>query len=71
MKIPRHSYRCPLDRLQPRQTDTERIKRDGWKDEHILVIAEHDSRLDPFEREVVRRIGERLYGESDSGDRHG
>jgi hypothetical protein len=31
------------------------------------VVSEQDDRLDFVEREIVRRIGERLYG----GKRHG
>ena len=38
------------------------MKRNGWRDQHILVVNESDERLDFIEREIVRRIGERLYG---------
>jgi len=71
MKIPKNPYRCPLGRFQPEVTDLEAVKRSGWQGEHILVVAEHDGRLDAFEREVIRRIGNRLYGNPTSGDRHG
>jgi hypothetical protein len=47
--------------------DVEAIKRDGWKEQRILVISENDTRLDFVEREFIRRIGNRLYG----GKRHG
>ena len=67
MKIPAQQYRCPLGRLQPQTTDLETIKRQGWRDQQILVVSEEDKRLDFVEREFVRRIGERLYG----GKRHG
>ena len=67
MKIPEHRYRCPLGRLQPQSTDLEVVKRLGWQQEHILVVKEDDERLDFVEKEIVRRIGERLYG----GKRHG
>lgn len=67
MKIPAQQYRCPLGRLQPQSTDLETIKQTGWRDQHILVVSEQDARLDFVEREIVRRIGERLYG----GKRHG
>lgn len=66
MKIPAQQYRCPLGRLQPQTTDLEAIKQTGWRDQHILVVSEEDTRLDFVEREFVRRIGERLYG----GKRH-
>ena len=46
-----------------------RAKRYGWRDQHILVVNAADERLDFIEREFVRRIGERLYGQG--GARHG
>ena len=67
MKVPTPQYRCPLGRLQPDTTDLDAMKRNGWRDQHILVVNESDERLDFIEREIVRRIGERLYG----GPRHG
>ena len=63
-------YRCPLGRTTQR-TDPDSIKREGWRDQHILVVAENDDRLDIVEREIVRRIGNRLYGGGTKGDRHG
>jgi hypothetical protein len=54
--------------------DVEAVKRQGWRKEHILVVNERDERLDFVEREFIRRIGERLYGDrrhSDGGKRHG
>ena len=69
MKVPTPQYRCPLGRLQPDTTDLDAMKRNGWRDQHILVVNESDERLDFIEREIVRRIGERLYGLG--GTRHG
>ena len=68
MKVPTPQYRCPLGRLQPDTTDLDAMKRNGWRDQHILVVNESDERLDFVEREFVRRIGERLYGKG--GLRH-
>ncbi len=59
------SYRCPLARLQPERPDPEKIKRDGWREQGILVVAVDDWRLDIVEREFVRQIGEHLYGRRD------
>jgi hypothetical protein len=67
MKVPTPRYRCPLGSLQLQVTDLDAIKERGWRDQHILVVNASDERLDFIEREVVRRIGERLYG----GPRHG
>ncbi|SFM13447.1 hypothetical protein [Nitrosomonas communis] len=63
MKIPQQHYRCPLGRLQPRATNLEAIKQSGWRDQYILVVSADDDRLDWMERELLKRIGERLYGE--------
>ena len=70
MKIPTPSYRSPLGRLQPDpRPDPEEIKRDGWRGQGILVVSPDDERLDWIERELLRQIGERLYG--GKGRRHG
>lgn len=66
MRIPSYRYRCPLGRFDERD-DPEDIKRQGWREQHILVVAENDARLDFVERELIRRIGERLYGEKRRG----
>ena len=68
MKIPQHPYRCALARLIPEPVDTEAVKREGWREQHILVVNQTDARLDNVEREWVRRLGERLYGTG--GTRH-
>ncbi len=62
MRAPKFTYRSPLGRLQAERVDVETVKQRGWREEHILVVSEADARLDFLEREVIRRIGERLYG---------
>lgn len=70
MKIPAQPYRCPLGTLQGEaRPDPEEIKREGWQDQHILVVSPEDARLDWMERELLRRIGDRLYGRKEH--RHG
>lgn len=69
MKIPTPTYRCPLGRIQSEPSDLEAMKQRGWRDQHILVVNASDDRLDFIEREFVRRIGERLYGQG--GVHHG
>ena len=70
MKVPTPAYRCALTRLQPDpRPDPEQIKREGWRDQQILVISPDDTRLDWVERELLRRIGDRLYGPKER--RHG
>lgn len=67
MRIPARHYRCPLGRLQPAVTDLEAVKQEGWRAQRILVVSAQDERLDFVEREFVRRLGERLYGEKRRG----
>lgn len=40
----------------------DRVKRSGWHDQHILVVDADDERLSWPERELVRQLGEKLYG---------
>ncbi len=53
--------RCALaafgDRASP-----EFVKRNGWRDQKILVVSADDDRLTWPEREFIRQIGEKLYG---------
>jgi hypothetical protein len=67
MKISTPRYHCPLGRLLPDTTDPEAVKRDGWQAQHILVVSIEDGRLDWTERELIRRIGQRLYGRPSDG----
>ena len=63
MKIPPARYPSPLGRMQATPTDVEATKRQGWREQHILVISDEDERLDFLERQLIRSIGERLYGQ--------
>ena len=67
MKIPPARYPSPLGRMQATPMDVEATKRQGWREQHILVISDQDERLDFLEREFIKRIGERLYG---AGGKH-
>lgn len=40
----------------------EQVKRDGWRDHNILVVSPDDQRLTWPERELVRQLGDKLYG---------
>jgi len=55
-----------LGNLQPKVTNLDGIKQRGWQNDHILVVSAADERLNFMEREFVRRLGERLYGRSES-----
>jgi hypothetical protein len=41
----------------------EHIKRDGWREQNILVVSADDDRLTWPERKLVRQLGEKLYGQ--------
>jgi hypothetical protein len=56
--------------MQATPMDVEAAKRQGWREQHILVISEEDERLDFLERQLIRTIGERLYGQG-QGQNHG
>jgi len=42
--------------------DPEEVKRDGWHEQHMLAVSLDDHRLTWPERELVRQLGEKLYG---------
>lgn len=42
--------------------DPETVKREGWNSEGILVVKADDNRLTWPERELIRQLGEKLYG---------
>ena len=39
MKVPQYRYRCPLGNLQPTTPDLDAVKREGWRNDHILVVS--------------------------------
>ncbi|SLN78092.1 hypothetical protein [Roseisalinus antarcticus] len=51
--------------------DPEQVKRDGWHDQQMLAVSLDDHRLTWPERELVRQLGERLYGKRQEDRRHG
>lgn len=71
MKLPQARYPSPLGRMQATPMDVEATKRQGWREQHLLVVSDEDERLDFMERQIIRRIGERLYGERRHGQTGG
>ena len=49
------------------------VKRDGWIEQGMLAVSVEDDRLTWPERELIRQLGEKLYGRRDDGRevRHG
>lgn len=50
--------------------DPEEVKRDGWREQNILVVSPEDQRLSWPERELVRQLGEKLYGKHCTAGKH-
>jgi len=48
------------ERLSP-----EEIKRNGWREQGIIVVSISDSRLTWPEKELLCQIGEKLYGKTE------
>jgi len=42
--------------------DRDQVKRDGWKELGLFAVLLDDERLSWPERELVRQLGEKLYG---------
>jgi len=42
--------------------DPDAVKRDGWREQGVLAVAVDDDRLTWPERELVRQLGDKLYG---------
>ena len=40
----------------------DQVKRDGWREQGVLAVAIDDERLTWPERELVRQLGDKLYG---------
>ena len=51
--------------------DPDQIKREGWKEQGLLAVSADDLRLTWPERELVRQLGEKLYGKREPEVRHG
>jgi hypothetical protein len=50
----------------------EQVKREGWQEHGLLAVSVDDARLTWPERELVRQLGEKLYGQrSPQEARHG
>ncbi|QQR70059.1 MAG: hypothetical protein IPI58_05985 [Alphaproteobacteria bacterium] len=52
------------------RSDPEDVKRMGWNSEGILVVKADDQRLSWPERELIRQLGEKLYGKRQPQGEH-
>lgn len=58
---------CALGKLQYEQMDVEEVKADGFNLHGILVVKMDDRRVTPIERQVLKQLGNRLYGRAIRG----
>ena len=54
-----------------RRRDPQQVKRDGWREQGVLAVSVDDDRLTWPERELIRQLGERLYGKRGEDAHHG
>lgn len=54
--------RCPKG-FGGQRRSPEEVKREGWREQGLLVVSPADPRLTWPERELIRQLGEKLYGE--------
>ena len=66
----KNSLKCNLGRMQPKQIDAEKIKREGWNNDGILVVKIDDERLSWPEKELIKQIGDKIY-KNKKGEKYG
>jgi hypothetical protein len=49
----------------------DQVKREGWREQGLLAVSVDDERLSWPERELVRQLGEKLYGTRTEEKTHG
>jgi len=54
-----------------RRRNPDEVRREGWKEQGLLAVSLDDDRLNWPERELVRQLGEKLYGKREEKRRHG
>lgn len=42
--------------------NADQVKRDGWQEQGMLAVSVEDDRLTWPEKELIRQLGEKLYG---------
>ena len=54
-------YQSTLGKIQPTKIDLEKVKKEGWNKEGILVVKIDDERLSWPEKEIIKQIGNKIY----------
>jgi hypothetical protein len=47
--------------------DPDQVKREGWHEQGVLAVSADDQRLTWLERELIRQLSEKLYGQRPIG----
>ncbi len=66
----KNSLKCNLGRMQPKQIDAEKIKREAFNNDGILVVKVDDERLSWPEKELIKQIGDKIY-KNKKGEKNG
>lgn len=45
-----------------RRVDYEDLKRHGFQDQGLVIVSVNDPRLSWDQREIIKQVGEKLYG---------
>jgi hypothetical protein len=56
--------------MQPSKIDAEKLKREGWNNDGILVVKVDDERLSWPEKELIKQIGDKIY-KNKKGEKYG
>lgn len=48
-----------------RRPSPDQVKREGWREQRVFAVSLDDDRLTWPERELIRQLGDRLYGGRD------
>ena len=54
-------YQSPLGKMQLTKIDLEKVKKEGWNKDGILVVKIDDERLSWPEKEIIKQIGNKIY----------
>ena len=57
----KNTLKCNLGRMQPKPIDAEKIKREAFNNDGILVVKIDDERLSWPEKELIKQIGDKIY----------
>ncbi len=49
----------------------DEVKREGWREQGVLAVSVNDERLSWPERELIRQLGQKLYGTRNEEKTHG